>query len=204
MADRRTRVTIAGEKWLVDGRPLLAGRMYAGRSVEGLLLNSRMVQAVFDDENPITQPLWKYPDTGRWDADRNTDEFVAALPAWREYGLAGITVNMQGGSPTGYYREESFRERLRETGIAAADLSETSLGNLTTGNADLGMPAATASALPALQNVKSLWVPFSRAVQTVLTAEAGSNEINTALAYITANNNALLTASNDAVPAPED
>jgi hypothetical protein len=118
MADRRTRVAIAGEKWLVNGRPVLAGRMYAGQSVEGLLLNSRMVQAVFDDENPVTRRLWEYPDTGRWDADRNTAEFVAAMPAWREHGLDGFTINLQGGSPSGYYKEESFREQLR---IAAAD-----------------------------------------------------------------------------------
>ena len=23
---------------------------------------------------------WRYPDTGRWDADRNSDEFVRCLP----------------------------------------------------------------------------------------------------------------------------
>ncbi|HJO06136.1 MAG TPA: hypothetical protein QGG37_02205 [Chloroflexota bacterium] len=80
VANRQTRVTIEGEKWVLDGRPALAGRLYRGHSLEGLSLNSRVVQAVFDDENPITRRLWEYPDTGRWDADHNTDEFVAAMP----------------------------------------------------------------------------------------------------------------------------
>jgi hypothetical protein len=56
-----------------------------------------MVQAVFDDENPETRGLWAYPDTGRWDPDRNTDEFCAALPAYRRHGLLGVTVGLQGG-----------------------------------------------------------------------------------------------------------
>jgi hypothetical protein len=65
--------------------------------VEGLLLNSR----VFDDLNPQTRALWNYPD-GLWDADRNTREFVAAMPEWREQGLLSFTINLQGGSPQGY------------------------------------------------------------------------------------------------------
>jgi hypothetical protein len=71
--------------------------------VEGLLLNSRMVQGIFDDRNPQTRKNWDYPD-GPWDPDRNTREFVAAMPAWREAGLVGFTINLQGGSPRGYSR----------------------------------------------------------------------------------------------------
>ena len=37
-----------------------------------LLLNSRMVQGIFDDLNPETAGNWIYPDTKKWDADRNT------------------------------------------------------------------------------------------------------------------------------------
>ena len=36
-----------------DGKPTYAGRTYNGMKVEGLLLNSRMVQGVFDDRNPV-------------------------------------------------------------------------------------------------------------------------------------------------------
>lgn len=70
--------------------------------LEGLLPNSRMVQGIFDDLNPETRPNWKYPDTGVWDADRNTNEFIAAMPSWREHGLLAFTLNLQGGSPYGY------------------------------------------------------------------------------------------------------
>jgi hypothetical protein len=61
-----------------------------------------MVQAIFDDSNPQTVSRWAYPDTNKWDADRNTREFVAAMPEWRKHGLLAVTVNLQGGSPEGY------------------------------------------------------------------------------------------------------
>ena len=84
-------------------------------------MNSRMTNAVFDDENPVTRGLFAYPDTGEWDADRNTDEFVAMLPLYRSHGLLAVTVNLQGGSPTGYYREAMFRENMVERGIEVKD-----------------------------------------------------------------------------------
>jgi hypothetical protein len=42
------------------------------------------------------------PDTGRWDPERNTREFLAAMPEWRRHGLLAFTINLQGGSPQGY------------------------------------------------------------------------------------------------------
>ena len=121
MPARRTHVTIEDGRWLVNGRPTHEGRTYRGWEIEGLLLNSRMVQAIFDDENPVTRPLWAYPDTGEWDADRNTSECVEAMPGWRAHGLTGFTVNLQGGSPIGYYRENALRERMADLGIDAPD-----------------------------------------------------------------------------------
>jgi len=70
--------------------------------IEGLLLNSRMVQGIFDDLNPDTRSRWAYPDTGRWDPERNTAEFCAAMAQWRAHGLLAFTLNLQGGSPEGY------------------------------------------------------------------------------------------------------
>ena len=67
-----------------------------------------MVQATFDDLNPDTRPRWAYPDTGRWDAERNVQELIAALPEYRRHGLLAITVNFQGGSPEGYSREQPW------------------------------------------------------------------------------------------------
>jgi hypothetical protein len=105
---RRTSVAIRGEAFLINGVATYKGRLWKGKKIEGLLLNSRMVQAIFDDLNPRTQPLWRYPDTGRWDPERNTREFVAAMPTWRKHGLLAITVNLQGGSPQGYSKTQPW------------------------------------------------------------------------------------------------
>lgn len=99
---QRPIVSIDGNRFLVDGTPTYPGRYWKENKIEGLLLNSRMVQGIFDDENPDTRELFKYPDTGVWDPNRNTDEFVAAMSLWNSYGLNSFTINLQGGSPTGY------------------------------------------------------------------------------------------------------
>ena len=96
-APPRPVVSIVGEDFLIDGAPTYEGVSWRGHRIEGLLFNSRMVQATFDDENPETRSLWAYPDTGVYDALRNTDEFVAAMPEWREAGLLAVTVCLQGG-----------------------------------------------------------------------------------------------------------
>jgi hypothetical protein len=98
----RTAITISGDDFLINGTPTYAGRIWRGHRIEGLLLNSRMVQATFDDINPATVNKWVYPDTGKWDAERNVSEFIHAMPEWRKRGLLAITINFQGGSPTGY------------------------------------------------------------------------------------------------------
>src|SRR6266404_5892452 len=99
---RKTAVGIDGEKFTINGWPTYSGRTWHGKKIEGLLLNSRMVQAIFDDRNPETVGRWIYPDTKTWDPDRNTRDFVAAMPEWRHHGLLAVTVNLQGGNPYGY------------------------------------------------------------------------------------------------------
>ena len=96
---RRTDVTIRGDSFLINGRPTYEGRSWKGRSIEGLLFNARMVQGVFDDLNPATRSRWAYPDTKWWDPERNSREFLAAMPLWRDHGLLGFTINLQGSSP---------------------------------------------------------------------------------------------------------
>ncbi len=105
---RHTAVSIVGRAFHINGQPTYAGREWNGHSIEGLLLNSRMVQGIFDDLNPETRSRWAYPDTGTWDADRNTREFIAAMPAWREHGLLAFTLNLQGGSPEGYSKNQPW------------------------------------------------------------------------------------------------
>jgi hypothetical protein len=101
-------VTIVGDEFFIDGRPTYEGVSWSGRRIQGLLFNARMVQAVFDDLNAETRWRWAYPDTGVWDAERNTTEFIAAMPFWRRHGLLAFTVNLQGGSPTGYSDEQPW------------------------------------------------------------------------------------------------
>lgn len=116
-----TKIGISGESWTINEEPTYAGREFNEYRMDGLLLNSRMANAMFDDANPLTRHLWAYPDTGEWDAERNVAEFVAALPLYKSNGLLAVTVNLQGGSPTAYYHQAAFREVMRERGIRQVD-----------------------------------------------------------------------------------
>jgi len=130
-----TEIAIDGTKWLINGKPTYEGRQWNGHTIEGLLFNSRMVQAVFDDRNPDTRELWAYPDTGEWDPDRNTDEVCAHLPEYRDHGLLAVTVGLQGGGsiytpevydnyvnsayrPDGSFRQPYFDRLARVLGAA--------------------------------------------------------------------------------------
>lgn len=97
-----THVSIHGEQFLINNKPTYQGRYWQGHKVEGLLMNARLVQGIFDDSNPETVNNFKYPDTGIWDPERNTNEFIAAMPSWKKHGLLSFTLNLQGGSPLGY------------------------------------------------------------------------------------------------------
>src|SRR5687768_17176198 len=99
---RRTVVSITNEDFYINGKITYQGTTWKDIKMEGLLMNSRMVQGIFDDLNPATRQLFVYPDTKRWDPDRNTREFVSAMEDWRNHGLLAFTLNLQGGSPTGY------------------------------------------------------------------------------------------------------
>jgi hypothetical protein len=132
----KTTIDIDGGDFLLNGRPTYPGVEHQGRRVEGLLMNSRMIQAIFDDEEPRTRGHWVYPDSGVWDPERNTDEFCRALPEYRRHGLLAVTVGLQGGgsiyTPPIYeqYRnsafaadgslKEAYMQRLRRV-LQAAD-----------------------------------------------------------------------------------
>jgi hypothetical protein len=121
-ANHRTEVTIQGDAFWINGRPTYPGHTWHGKKIEGLLLNSRLVQGIFDDLHAATRPQWAYPDTGRWDPERNTREFLAAMPSWRRHGLLAFTLNLQGGSPLGYFKEQPWHNSaLTETGALRPD-----------------------------------------------------------------------------------
>ena len=79
----RTRISIKDTHWYLNGR-----LTYPASQAEGLLMNVRMVNAVFEDR--------KRPE---FDADKNTDEFIAAIPDYVGQGVRAFTVNLQGGFP---------------------------------------------------------------------------------------------------------
>jgi hypothetical protein len=117
-----TTVTIEAEKFLLNGRPTYAGRTWQGVSIEGRLMNSRMVQGIFDDRNAATRERWKFPDGTAWDAERNTREFISAMPEWKRHGLLAFTLNLQGGSPEGYSRDQPWHNSAFEAdGTLRAD-----------------------------------------------------------------------------------
>jgi hypothetical protein len=61
---------------------------YPAGEAEGLLMNARMVNAVFEDKGR--------PDFG---ADENANEFIARIPEYVGRGIRAFTVNLQGGFP---------------------------------------------------------------------------------------------------------
>jgi hypothetical protein len=119
--ETRTIVSITGNQFYINGELTYKGRYWHGYKIEGLLFNSRMVQGIFDDLNPQTRDKFIYPDTKRWDADRNTDEFVANMEEWRSNGLLAFTLNLQGGSPVGYGGGEWINSAFDENGELRSD-----------------------------------------------------------------------------------
>ena len=80
---RKTRISIVDGKWYLNGRVT-----YSGTQAEGLLMNVRMVNTVFEDK---TRP--------GFDADGNTNEFIKKIPFYAAYGTRAFTINLQGGFP---------------------------------------------------------------------------------------------------------
>lgn len=134
-----TTVEIKGEQFYINGKPTYEGRSWKGNKIEGLLMNSRMVQGIFDDLNDTTVYKWIYYDTGKWDADRNTNEFVQSMEEWHSYGLLSFTINMQGGSPQGYSsRQPWINSAYYEDGTLRDDYL-TRLGRILDKANEIGM-----------------------------------------------------------------
>ncbi len=98
----KTSLTINDNQFYLNGKLTYEGRYFHHHKIEGLLFNARLVQGIFDDLNPASRKGFAYPDTKVWDANRNTNEFIAAMESWRKHGLLAFTLNLQGGSPLGY------------------------------------------------------------------------------------------------------
>jgi CubicO group peptidase (beta-lactamase class C family) len=85
-----TRVEIDGTRWLINGSPT-----NPGTPCQGLLMNVRMVNATFEDR--------RKPD---FDAEQNTDEFIAKIADYAALGVNAFTLCLQGGMP-GYEGAEN-------------------------------------------------------------------------------------------------
>ncbi len=125
---RHTQVSIEGDQFLINGRLTYPGVTWSpdGQEneyrIEGLLMNARLVQGIFDDLNPETVQRWRYPDTGQWDPDRNTQDFIDAMASWYEHGMRCFVINLQGGSPEGYSRQQPWHNSaLRADGSLRED-----------------------------------------------------------------------------------
>lgn len=111
--ERKTEVSIKGSQFLINDTPTYQGVSWKNPegkeiSMEGLLMNARLVQGIFDDLNPETRNKWAYEDTGKWDPERNTNEFIQAMETWRNHGLLSFTINLEGGSPEGYSKDQPW------------------------------------------------------------------------------------------------
>jgi hypothetical protein len=104
----KTTLQIKGDAFYINNRPTYEKCTWHGKKIEGLLLNSRVVQAIFDDLNPKTKARWNDPDGTPYNAEENTERFVAMLSVWRAAGLLSFTVNLQGGSPEGYSQTQPW------------------------------------------------------------------------------------------------
>ena len=86
LAESGTEVAIEGGRWTINGVVT-----HAGARAEGLLMNVRMINAVFDDANESTRPAG-------FDPQANTEAMVAKVPEYVSHGVRAFTVGLQGGS----------------------------------------------------------------------------------------------------------
>jgi hypothetical protein len=101
MSETQTAISIEGDRFLINGKPTNQARSWNGKRIEGLLFNSRMANAIVNDENPATRGVWAYLDED-FSPERNTREFIENLPDYHAHGLRALSINLQGGSPQGY------------------------------------------------------------------------------------------------------
>ena len=89
-----TRLTIDGPDFRLNGT-----LTYQGQPPEGMLLNVRMVNSVFEDKG-----------RSEFDPESNTGEFVGRMSEYVAQGVRAFTVSLQGGYPGyGGARNSAFR-----------------------------------------------------------------------------------------------
>ncbi len=93
----KTKVSIHEEQFYINGAPTYAELPNCATHFHGLLMNCRFIQGIFDDSaHPEAFARFGH---SQWDALQNTEDLIAALPAWYAHGLRAFTVGLQGGGP---------------------------------------------------------------------------------------------------------
>lgn len=88
-SDFKTTVSIVGDKWYFNDQII-----NPGSPAEGLLMNVRMVNTVFEDRGYELEKLLP-----GFDPDTNTDAFIAKIPEYVRSGVNAFTICLQGGMP---------------------------------------------------------------------------------------------------------
>lgn len=83
----RTRVSIVEDRWYINDKVLNPGTV-----AEGLLMNVRMVNAVFEDKQIGNPGSGLAPSV-------NTDQFIDHIPQYKKVGVNAFTISLQGGHP---------------------------------------------------------------------------------------------------------
>lgn len=92
-----TSVSIQNEQFLINGKLTYSEIATSKPEANGLLMNARFIQGIFDDAaDPGRFARWG---NDSWDPSAHTDGLIAALPEWYGYGLRAFTVGFQGGGP---------------------------------------------------------------------------------------------------------
>lgn len=84
-----TAVTIRGDKWYFNGEVI-----NPGSPAEGLLMNVRMVNSVFEDRGRKAPERYNV-----FNPAMNTDAFISMIPEYVSSGVNAFTVSLQGGTP---------------------------------------------------------------------------------------------------------
>ncbi len=102
-----TKVTVRGSQWYINDQII-----NKGSPAEGLLMNVRMVNSVFEDRGdflPKNIPVF--------DPEVNTEEFISMIPEYVSSGVNAFTISLQGGAPgyenainTAFNADGSLRE----------------------------------------------------------------------------------------------
>jgi len=82
-------VSVDGAKFRIDGKLTYEECKSESR---GRLMNVRMVNCIFDDENPETRPVG-------FDPESNTTSFINSMEEYKSKGILAFTINLQGGYP---------------------------------------------------------------------------------------------------------